>query len=86
MITKAFVQASFKLRLAARDGACVVSEVDVELCVAAHIVPQSRPDVSSHVSWISLLQTMTHLDEHSDDPRIRPYNYVLTWTGISTSS
>ena len=41
------VQNAFKIALAARDSVCLLTSLDVTFCVAAHIVPRYRPDVSS---------------------------------------
>lgn len=40
------LQSSFRLRVAKRDFACVVTGIDSDDNIAAHIIPQSRPDVS----------------------------------------
>ena len=39
-------QKSFKTYVIGRDGVCLLTKTDPNACVAAHIVPQSRPDVS----------------------------------------
>jgi hypothetical protein len=44
------VQAGFREELLIRDGACLLTnEVSSLVCDAAHIVPQSRPDVGASV-------------------------------------
>ncbi len=45
-------QSRFKEDLVARDSACLITEAHCQQCVAAHIVPQSRKDVSE--VWVSL--------------------------------
>lgn len=38
-------QARFLKTLIGRDSGCLLTDVPFDECVAAHIVPQSRPDV-----------------------------------------
>lgn len=42
-------QSQFMLRVAARDGVCIISGVPVGLCIAAHILPASRPEYYAEV-------------------------------------
>jgi hypothetical protein len=41
---------AFKPELMGRDSACLLTEKHIRNCVAAHIVPQSRPDVYDRLS------------------------------------
>ena len=48
-------QSRFRSALLSRDGVCLVTEVDYEFCTACHIVPFSRPDVSSDLLFCAYL-------------------------------
>jgi len=45
-----FLQQSFREDLLARDGRCLLTDVSHKRCTPAHILPQSRPEVSSKTS------------------------------------
>lgn len=41
------MQSNFRFFVSVRDSQCLITGAEAENCTAAHIVPQSRPDVRS---------------------------------------
>jgi hypothetical protein len=47
------MQSKFRELVEIRDATCLTTDFYYELCTACHIVPQSRPDVSSFIIRVS---------------------------------
>ncbi len=61
-------QAGFREELLIRDGACMLTdEVSSLVCDAAHVVPQSRPDVTTFAHFqLVLTDTQVYKEVHGN--------------------